>query len=240
MPNNINKGISATSIRRISSQVKKQRETTPADAKNKPVVSTLEEQVKSLKKLQQKTSATLKKPVAIPHYEKEVLTLQLKSLAAENHSLVDSMEVTNKEMEKYRELYLQAQTEVKAAIDEKEAAVRARLEAERSLQLLKTENEDLRSQLTASKETIPDKSGLLFLTADIVAQMVSSLKDELSNTMSGLDVKDIEVKLKVAVIGADNKSSFVLPTAESSPGIKDRLHEIVIRFDRSGYTSHSM
>ncbi len=187
------------------------------------------EQVEALMPLSEEV---IKKAEAL-NQKNEQIAAQLDTMVAENRRLADSIEPVKKDLEKYRKLSLKAQAEIKGAREEKEAANRARLETERTMQDLQTQLQRLESQLATSNTVLKESGRTPFLTADTVAGMISNLTDQLRNNISGLDVKDIEVKLKVAFGSAGDKSGFILPTIESGPEIKDSLHDVIIHFDRS-------
>lgn len=242
MPDEIKKKPSRIAVRRIGTPLKKPTVTRTAGAVNKPNVAAREEhalegQVKALKKLPQGPTDAAEKQAKASKRKNELLAVQLNAMVAENRRLAYSIETAKKDMEKYRELYLKVREEVRAAREEAEVANKARLEAERARQHLQAQNERLESQLAANNTALKETGRAPFLTADMVAGMVSDLTDQLSDAMSGLNVKDIELKLKVGFGGAGDKRGFILPTAESGPEIKDSLHEIVIRFDRSSLES---
>jgi chromosome segregation ATPase len=234
LSNQPNKKITLAGISRISSQIKKQPEKSTGDAAKKTAATVKEDalttQVDALKKLRTGTPA----PVKAPQAAQEPAAAQLKALTLENRNLSVTIESTKKELERYRQLSLQAETRVQDAIKEREAADKARLAAEKTIQNLQAQNEKLKSQLSASQEAGQAKGETSFLTADKVARMVSSLSNELAGSMSGLTVKNVEVKLKVAFAGTDDEEAFILPTVLSGPEIKDNLHEVVLRFDRTG------
>jgi len=224
----------------LPDEVKKQTLTRNTSTVNKQNVTTrareehaLERQVKALKELPQEPIGTAKKQAKASEQRDERLAVRLNAMVVENRRLAYSTEMVKKDLEKFQELAARAQAEVTAAREEKEVAVRDHLEAERTIKRLQTQNKHLESQLAANNAVLKESGRASFLTADTVSAMISDLADKLSDAMSGLDVKDIELKLKVAFGGAGEKRGFILPTAENGPEIKDSLNEVVIRFDRS-------
>ena len=191
------------------------------------------EQVETLLPL----SEEIIKKTEVINQKNEKLATQLDAMVAENRRLADSIEPVKKDLAKYQKLSVKAQTEIKASLEEKEAASKAHLETEATIQRLQTQLQNLESQLAANITLLKESGHIPFLTADTVAGMISNLTDQIRDNISGLNIKDVEVKLKVAFGGAGDKSGFILPTIESGPEIKDKLHDITIHFERSGSES---
>jgi hypothetical protein len=109
----------------------------------------LEAQIKALKRLLQKPAYAAKRQVS--ESKEQQLTAQVNSLTAKNRRLADDIEKLKKELGKYRAYAVRAQAEASAAIADKEASTKSRLEVERSLKQLQVENGNLKSKLEAAR-----------------------------------------------------------------------------------------
>jgi len=159
---------------------------------------------------------------------------QVNALVAENRRLAERLESVTADLTSLRKSTEGARAAADAARAEAKTATTARTQAEATVRGLQTERDGLASRLETATAQLKAEGKTPILPAAEAARQVGSLVDRLSAELPGLNVRDGEIRLKVAFGGTGDQTGFVIPTAESTPEVRETLHEVTLRFDQSG------
>ena len=92
---------------------------------------------------------------------------------------------------------------------------------------------EVAERLKIADEQLTGKELTPVLPAQDVAKLVDRLVTDLATGLPGVVVREGEVRLKVAFGKVGRATGFVVPSAESPPELRQNLHEVAIRFDRT-------
>ncbi len=98
---------------------------------------------------------------------------------------------------------------------------------------LEKERDSLSDSLKLANEQLSGKGMTPVLPAKEVAKLVEGLIVEIGTGLPGMVVRDGELRLQVAFGKIGQQTGFVIPSAESPPEVRENLHEVAIRFDRT-------
>lgn len=154
----------------------------------------------------------------------------IEPLLAENQRLATQIEESSTELVALRAAAASARSDVEAARSEVEQAVRA--EVGKEVKQLTKAQATLQKQLDAANAQLTQEGKTPVLPAGQVAVLINELVGEFQSGLSGLQIRDGELALKVGFGAAGEIGGFVVPTTESTPEVRENLHEIKLRFDR--------
>ncbi len=157
----------------------------------------------------------------------------INELLAENRRLAEQLDAFSGDLGRLRTAADEASAAASAAHAAADAANTARAAVEKTLATTQAERARLQDQVTLLSGQISDAGQTPFLTADQVAGMLDGLVKQINLGGGGLVVRDGQVNLKVGFGAAGEHVGFVIPTPEQATSIKDGLHEVTLRFDRS-------
>lgn len=204
------------------------KRTTLRDESNDKTDSTVEEQVAALKKIP--TDRIGKNAYEVKAAE---TAARLHEVLSENIRLSSVAESTRKETTRYRQLNEKANEEMKRAIEARNESEKRRLNAESTIEELQSEIQTLRSEL--SERTRPEqRKEYLRVHPDQMAEMITDFEQVLSNSLPGLMLSDLELRLKVAIETEGDRTVLLLPPISNRKIISDRLNEFIVRVLPSG------
>lgn len=157
---------------------------------------------------------------------------QLKAMLSENASLAQRLDDATRDLEEVRAASLRLREQTDAAQGELKRVQADLATAQRELTAANKEREALSSRLSTADEQLAGKSIEPLLPAGDVARLVDELVIAVGDRLPGLAIRDGEMRLKVAFGRTGKASGFVVPTATSSPDVRENLHEVAFRFDR--------
>lgn len=154
-------------------------------------------------------------------------------LVAENRRQAEQLHAVVTENESLRQLAAQSATDRTKALEEAKAAVGVRRELERRVKLLETEHARNDEALKNARAQLVAKEFPLILSADEISGLIDQLISRIGRNLQGLDVRDGELKLKVAFAAAGDVRGFVVPSAGASENVTGPLHEVALRFQQT-------
>ncbi|MGH2382250.1 MAG: hypothetical protein ACRDG7_13665 [Candidatus Limnocylindria bacterium] len=103
----------------------------------------------------------------------------------------------------------------------------------RSLQQTESERDRLVERLKLADAQLENQTTAPVLPAKEVATLIDNFVDEVGSGLTGMVVRDGEIKLQVAFAKVGRATGFVVPSADAPPEVSRNLSEVAIRFDRS-------
>ncbi len=192
--------------------------------------STVSEQVSALKKIPQDRIATNELEIKTAE-----ITARLREVLSENVRLTSVANTARKEAEKYRQLNEKVVAEVKRAVDARNESEQQRLEADNKIEKLQSEIQTMRREL--SRRAQPGKrTEYLRIQPAQMAEMITDFEKALSESLAGLILKDLELRLKVAVDTEEDEMVLLLPPISKGKIKSDDINELVLRVLPSGVT----
>lgn len=127
-----------------------------------------------------------------------------------------------------------AAEEAKARLEVVRAETERRVRAELADQISATqsERESLQAQLNMAMKQLGAEGKSPVVPADRVADMLKGLVDRMQVGLEGLRIHEGEVKLRVGIEAVGDGVGFVIPSADSTPELRENLQEVTFRFDR--------
>jgi chromosome segregation ATPase len=157
---------------------------------------------------------------------------QLESVLAENRTLASRLDEISVDIEQLRSESLALKERADAATGRLKTAEESAVAAQRARAAVEKERDDLAKSLGVARAQLAGEKITQVIPAADVAKLVETLVADIGTHLSGLDVREGEMRLKVAFGKVGRESGFVLPTAESPPELRENLHELSLRFDR--------
>lgn len=123
----------------------------------------------------------------------------------------------------------QAQAAAQAQLKD---AVAGQADLARRVQALEAENALSAEALMVARSQLKSEARPQVLPAEEVGGLIQRLMGQLRGSLPGLDVRDGEVKLRMAFATTGEVNGFVVPSADAREEITGPLHEVAFRFDR--------
>ena len=211
-----------TDVRRIV------KRTTLQDESKEATDSTVDEQVAALKKIP--VDRIGKNEIEIKAAE---TAARLGEVLLENAHLTSVAESARKETEKYRQLNAKVAEETKRAIESGIESEKQRLKADKIIDKLQDEIQDLRKEL--NEKARPEKHvEYLRVQHDQIVEMMTDFESAISNSLSGLILSNLELRLKVAVDIEENKAVLLIPPITRRKINSEKINELIVRLLPSG------
>ena len=204
------------------------KRTTLRDKLKDTTEPSLDEQVAALKKIPVDRIGTSELEIKAAE-----TAARLQEALSENVRLSSVVESVRKETVKYRQLYEKAVEDIKHAIDARNESKNQTLKAESMIEELQSEIQTLRKELYQNIRT-EKRMEYIRIKPDQMAEMISGFEQTLSNSLTGLMLSNIELRLKVAVDAEDDGPILVLPPLSKGKIRSDRINEIIVRVLPSG------
>jgi len=159
--------------------------------------------------------------------EADKLDSRIGDLIAMNREISDELESREEAMKSMERAVKEADLRLKNALRDAEGKAENRLRDLRiQIDSQKSENELLLSQIEHSGK-------VAFIPPQRVSSMLDTFYGHLKSNMKGLDIRESEIRLKVAFGSVSDKySGIVIPTAGNTAEIRDSLSEVVVRLGR--------
>ena len=167
--------------------------------------------------------------------EKEAASAEgkLEAVLAENKALAARLDEVGADLERLKEASLGLRQQVDAATAELGGARDALDQAQKQLEGVQAERKSLADNLKLANEQLAGKEITPVIPATEVAKLIDGLVVEIGSGLPGMVVRDGELQLQVAFAKVGQQSGFVIPGAESPPEVRESLHRVAIRFDRT-------
>jgi chromosome segregation ATPase len=156
---------------------------------------------------------------------------KLEEALAANRALAEKLETAAADAKALQAAGLKLRAELEAARDDLAKAEKTAAATQKEAEALRAECDRLTEGMDLAKAQLTGKQAPALPAAE-VSKLVDGFVEDLGSRLSGLAVRDGELKLKVGFEKAGRRSGFVVPSATSPPGTAGSLHEISIRFDR--------
>jgi len=190
--------------------------------------STVDEQVAALKKIP--ADRIGKNEIEIKAAE---TAARLREVLSENAQLSSIAESARKETEKYRQLNVKIVEETKRAVEARNETEKQRLKADTIIEELQSEIRTLRKEL--SEKVHPgERREYLRVQPDQMVAMINDFEYAISNSLSGLILNNLELRLKVAVDTEQDRPVLLLPPIIKGKVNADRINELIVRVLPSG------
>lgn len=155
---------------------------------------------------------------------------QISQLIEENRNLASQIDNQRADVEKLAS----AAENLREQVDQAGDAESRVKELSKQLTALQRERDSLTARVKTAESQLREQGKTPVLPATEVARLTSELVDGLSQSLSGMDLRDGEMKLKLAMGGNEKNAGFVVPTADSPREVRESLHELTVRFNRKG------
>ena len=156
---------------------------------------------------------------------------RLEALLDENRRLAGEAEEARADLDRLRAAGEDLRARADAGAKEL-ADLRTRLrEAERALKKVEGERDRLDDRLRVAEERLGGKELTPLLPAKDVSSLLDALFDDLGSGLTGLDVREGEVRLQVAFGKVGRTAGFVVPSADTPV---ENLHQVTLRLNRPG------
>ena len=199
------------------------KRTTLRDDSKDAADSTVDEQVAALKKMP--LDRIGKNELEIKAAE---TAARLRESLSENVRLSSVAETARKESAKYRQLYEKAADETKRAVDARNESEQQRLKADSIIEELRSEIQALRKEL--SEKLYPEKrTEYLRIQLDRMAEMITEFEQVVSDSLTGLMLNNLELRLKVTIDTDEGRPVLLVPPIYKGKIIPDRINELIVR-----------
>jgi len=158
---------------------------------------------------------------------------KLEAVLAENAALAARLEEAAADLEQFKAASLELREKLDGTVTELEGAREALTSAQGELGTLAKERDGLVESLKLANEQLAGKGITPVVPAKEVAKLVDNLVVEIGSGLPGMVVRDGELRLQVAFGKVGQQTGFVIPSAESPPEVRENLHQVAIRFDRT-------
>jgi predicted nuclease with TOPRIM domain len=158
---------------------------------------------------------------------------KVEAVLRENAALAARIDEIQADLEGVQAASLQLREQVDATSAELGTVQDALAAAEGKAGGLEKERDSLSESLKLANEQLSGKGMTPVLPAKEVAKLVEGLVTEIGTGLSGMVVRDGELKLQVAFGKIGQQTGFVIPSAETPEDVRKNLHEVAIRFDRT-------
>jgi DNA repair exonuclease SbcCD ATPase subunit len=158
---------------------------------------------------------------------------KLEAVLAENAALAARLDEAAADLEQLKAASLELRSQLDGARAELEGGKEALEKAQGELGAIVKERDGLTESLKLANEQLAGKGITPVVPAKDVAKLVDELVVQIGTGLSGMVVRDGELRLQVAFGKVGQQTGFVIPSAESPPEVRENLHEVAIRFDRA-------
>jgi DNA repair exonuclease SbcCD ATPase subunit len=158
---------------------------------------------------------------------------KLEAVLAENAALAARLDETAADLEQLKAASLELRAQLDGASADLESGKEALAKAQDELGAVAKERDGLADSLKLANEQLAGKGITPVVPAKEVAKLVDQLVVEIGTGLPGMVVRDGELRLLVAFGKVGQQTGFVVPSAESPPEVRENLHEVAIRFDRT-------
>jgi predicted nuclease with TOPRIM domain len=158
---------------------------------------------------------------------------KLEAVLAENAALAARLDEAAADLEQLKAASLELRSQLDGARAELEGGKEALEKAQGELGAVVKERDGLTESLKLANEQLAGKGITPVVPAKDVAKLVDELVVQIGTGLPGMVVRDGELRLQVAFGKVGQQTGFVIPSAESPPEVREILHEVAIRFDRT-------
>lgn len=160
-------------------------------------------------------------------------------LLAENQRLAALIGTNADDLERFRQAADEASTELQSVQAELAQTHQAKDTLTQDLQQATVARQNLEGQVALLTEQVEAQGGTPLLPADKVAGLIGDLVGQIQTGLTGMSIRDSEIRLQVGFGGVGEQVGFVIPTPDSSAEVRENLHEIVLRFNRTPVLSNA-
>ena len=157
---------------------------------------------------------------------------RLTALLEENARLATQLEESAADGEQLRTAAEKLREEVDASAKSLDEARSETSRLTESLAKAESERDQVAERLKIADAQLKTEAKTPILPAKDVARLIDGFVGELGTNLSGMAVREGEIKLQVAFGKVGSSTGFVVPSADSPPEVRKDLHEVSIRFDR--------
>jgi len=158
---------------------------------------------------------------------------RLASLLAENARLAARLDEIAADSERLRAAGIKLREQLDATKKSLQQTLSEAKKTTRTLQKTESEREVLGQRLKLAEAQLKTKTITPVLPAKEVARLIDGFVDEIGSGLSGLSVREGEIRLQVAFGKVGQASGFVVPSADAPADVRKNLHEVSVRFDRT-------
>ena len=158
---------------------------------------------------------------------------RLTALLEENARLATQLEEAAADGEQLRTAAEKLREEVDASAKSLDEARSETSRLTESLAKAESERDQVAERLKIADAQLKTEAKTPILPAKDVARLIDGFVGELGTNLSGMAVREGEIKLQVAFGKVGSSTGFVVPSADSPPEVRKDLHEVSIRFDRA-------
>jgi septal ring factor EnvC (AmiA/AmiB activator) len=157
----------------------------------------------------------------------------LAALIAENEGLAAALDELKADVERLQAAPLELRPELDACRKTLGDAESALASAQDQLGTVQAERDGLAESLRVARDQLDGKTMAPVVPAAEIAKLVNNLISEIGSRLPGLGVTEGEMRLRVGFGKVGRTSGFVIPSPESPPELRESLHELSVRFDRT-------
>lgn len=157
---------------------------------------------------------------------------RLEALLKENQELAAQLGSTAGDLDNAAGAAEEARRKAEQAVADAEAAGKRAEEAEGQAKRLQADASRLGERIKIAEAQLAEKNVDPVVPASRVAELVDGFIDQMRGGLSGLEINQGELRLKVGMALVDDQPGFVLPTPSSPDATVNSLQEVTLRFDR--------
>jgi predicted nuclease with TOPRIM domain len=158
---------------------------------------------------------------------------QLEAVLAENQRLATRVDEVTADLEGLRSAGLELRQQADDAKAQFAAAQEQLTKVQSELELVTSERDQLAERVKVADDQLAGKEITPVLPPKDVAVLVDRFVGSLSSGLPGMTVRDGEIRLQVAFAKVGRATGFVVPSSDAPEEIRQNLHEVALRFERS-------
>jgi len=150
-------------------------------------------------------------------------------LIEENRRLASQIEATTRDLLTMQQAAKEAKDGLQSVREETSAQIRSEVAGQ--LATMQQQRESLQKQLDLATQQLSAEGKSPVLPAERVAEMLTGLINQMQGGMPGLSIQTGELKLRVGLDAVGSDVGFVIPSIDSPEELRERLQEVILRFE---------
>ena len=158
---------------------------------------------------------------------------QLEAVLAENQKLAARLDEVTADLERLRSAGVERQQQADDAKAQLAAGQEQLTKVQSELEVVTSERDQLAERVKVADDQLAGKGITPVLPPKDVAVLVDRFVRSVSSGLPGMAVRDGEIRLQVAFAKVGTATGFVVPSSDAPEDIRQNLHEVALRFERS-------
>lgn len=158
---------------------------------------------------------------------------KLAAVLTENAGLATRLDEIAADAERLRAAAVKLREELDATKKSLREAVADTKRLTKTLGRTEGDRDRIAEHLKLAEAQLKAKTTTPVLPAKEVAKLIDGFMEEIGAGLPGLSVREGEIRLQVAFGKVGRASGFVVPSADAPAEVRENLHELAFRFDRT-------